>query len=241
MVTVEWFSAVNSKNGVLHPLMLDPLMWEPEHSLDFIKNNSRNLSLLKCPSAVEYLKNIFIIKSPLDFTVKISPNKKLTVVNDRQNYQEPYELWDLNIFADYMSPDSGQLHGQHVIDIGFQYYFINKKDSVVMQNIDVPLWFNQVTNVPGQFDISKWVRPTNFTFFTDKQELHFQRGDPLYAVKFVTKKNQKIKLKKITDKNRIDLITFKQLQSTNIKHFLPNVGLNSLYKIFQKQMQELFK
>lgn len=240
MTEIEWHCALNSKNSDIHPLTLDPLFFEPESLLSFVSKNSENLNLLRCPSVRDYLQNVFIIRSPLDFTLKIDDNK-LKILNDRQNYKEPYELYDLSVMGEYKSPDRGKLYDTNCIDIGFQYYFINQKDDVIMQSIDIPLWFNKVTNVPGEFNISKWVRPTNFTFFTDKKEVSFSRGEPLYAVKFITKNQEKIKLKKITDLERINKISLYQHQSTSIKRFLPNLSLNSVYEIFGSKMKDLFK
>lgn len=240
MRTVEWFPALNTVDKSIHPLMMDPLFLEPQPYFDFIKQNSTNLALIKCPSFQEYVKNIFVIRSPLDFSLVINKDR-VKAYNNRQNYREPYELFDINCMVDYKSPDSGQLLGENVVDIGFQYYFVTENKDTTMQNIDVPLYFNKWTNVPGEFDISKWVRPTNFTFFTNEAELDFKRGQPIYAVKFIAKNNKKINLDRITDQSRIDLITLKQAQSTNIKHFLPNLSLNHLYDIFSERMKDIFK
>jgi hypothetical protein len=216
------------------------LFFEPEPAIKFISKNSEKLSLLRCPAVTDFLKNVYIIKSPLDFSLEISENKVI-IINNRQNFKEPFEIFDLSFLVDYKSPDTGLLFKHSCIDIGFQYYFINNGNNVSMQNIDVPLYFNRVANVPGEFNISSWVRPTNFTFFTDKKEISFNRGDPLYAVKFITKNNEVVKLEKIVDKQRIDKITFSQLQSTGIKKFLPKLSLSESYNIFKNQFKELFK
>lgn len=240
MTEIEWHCSLNTPNADIHPLTIDPLFFEPESLLQFVAKNSKDLNLLKCPSVRDYLQNTFIIKSPLDFTIKITDDK-IKVVNNKQNYKEPYELYDLNMIAEYRSPEKGILYNTNCIDVGFQYYFINKNNNVIMENLDVPLWFNKVTNVPGQFNISKWVRPTNFTFFTDRSEISFKRGEPLYAVRFIIKNQDKVKLKKITDLDRINKISLYQHQSTSIKRFLPNLSLNSVYKMFESKMEDLFK
>ena len=53
-----------------------------------------------------------------------------------------------------------------------------------MEVLDVPLVDIRLQNVIGEYNISKWIHPTNFCFFMSKDidTVSFKRGDPLMAV-----------------------------------------------------------
>ena len=119
-----------------------------------------------------------------------------------------------------------------MVCILLQYSFINKHDNIVMEVLDPPLVTKPLTNMPGEFSISKWARSTNFCFFMDPDvsAISFKRGEPLYAVRFQTTKN--VTLDEITDDDKRFKILAAQGSAANVKEWLPKLTLNECYKMF---------
>ena len=89
---------------------------------------------------------------------------------------------------------------------------------------------NNFSIIPGEFDISKWIRPINCAFevFDTPTTISFKREQPLFMVKFETFNNETIQLKqKIINQD----IASAGLSCLTVKDFLPNKNLNYLYKI----------
>jgi hypothetical protein len=138
-------------------------------------------------------------------------------------------------------PDKTFLYERPMLTINLQYTFINKDNDVIMEVIDPPLVHNGLTNMPGEFNISKWVRPTNFCFFVDPNidQLVISKGDPLYAVRFRSKTNT-FKLVEVTDEARRLQIFEEQKKALSIKIYKPNLKLSQMYDLFKERMASLW-
>ena len=147
---------------------------------------------------------------------------------------------DLSPFLTIGFPEREKLNDQNMICILLQYSFINKDDNIVMEVIDPPLTTKSLTNMPGEFNISKWARSTNFCFFTDPNinKISFKRGEPLYAVRFQTTDNTV--LSEITDHDRRFKVLAAQGSAANVKEWLPRLTLNECYKMFENKMKSFW-
>ena len=110
-----------------------------------------------------------------------------------------------------------------------------------MSVIDPPLDPMPITNMCGEFNISKWIRPTNFSFFLDQNcdKITFKRGDPLYAVKFNTEHN--IKFKEILSEKARNIVLTEQQKAVSLKKWYPRISLDESYSYFSKSMKRIFK
>ena len=63
------------------------------------------------------------------------------------------------------------------------------------------LFRSNINIIQGEFDISKWIRPVEFSFeIIDKTKpLIFKRGDPLFYVRFATDETVKLIRKPMTE------------------------------------------
>jgi len=229
---IEYFGMLENLRTDLGLFELDPLIQTPINALKYIKNIGK-FDFLKCPATVDYLKNVYYILSPLDFTIYKNKHNSFSMVNDRSK-----DSLDSFLFVSY--PEHELLNNVPMCTIHLQYFFLSKKD-LLIEVIDPPLHTSPITNICGEYNISKWIRPTNFSFYLDPncERISFSRGDPLYAVKF--KSREKINLKEILNDKRKTEIMIEQQKATSIKKWYPNLKLDDAYNLFKNRIRSLKK
>ena len=233
MINIKYFGVLKPPSDNAYLFELDPLVFEPEPVLKYLRKQAK-LDSFKCPAITNHLKNTYYILSPFDFSIT-KQGKDLVVTNDRD------PNIDLSPFLTVGFPERETLNDQPMICILLQYSFINNNDNIVMEVIDPPLMTKPLTNMPGEFNISKWVRSTNFCFFMDPNinTISFKRGEPLYAVKFQTA--EATTLEEIVDDEKRFKILGAQRSAITLKEWLPKLTLNECYKMFENKMKGLWK
>ena len=231
--TIEFLGLLENGQGDLSPFELDPLIQKPISALTFLSNQSK-LDSFNCPAVVDYLKNVYYITSPLSFSIQRHADGKFTITNTANGQ-------DLRAFLQIGLPERALLFNRPMFTILLQYVFINNGDDVTMEVIDPPLFHNGLTNITGEYNISKWIRPTNFCCFMDPniEQLNIERGDPLYAVRFRSKTNN-FKLVEVTDDKRKEQILSEQRKALAVKKYLPGIKLQQMYDLFKKRMDSLW-
>ena len=233
MTQIEYFGLLEGMQGQTAPYELDCLIQEPIPALKYLRSLAE-LKILMCPVVQDYLKNVFVITSPLDWTVRRLDNNNFEIINDKQGKS-------LNGFIRIGGPEPGLLYGQPMIHFNLQYNFITKQPDVIMEVLDVPLVDTRLTNVIAEYNISKWIHPTNFCFFMSKDidTVSFKRGDPLMAVKFRTK--NRVKLLEVIDIDRRDRIRHEAQRGMSIKDYYPKIPLKQSFELFTKRMRSLWQ
>jgi hypothetical protein len=152
------------------------------------KENSELSFLFKCPAFTEKYKNTFLIKAPRDYYIGFEHNKEKEEIRittsdpDRKSFQNSFQLRDTFF---------------QMGTIKWQYYFFS---NTPLEMVTSPAYhfskeFNEKTIfTDGQFDIGKWFRPIDTTFWIKEKynSVNIKKGDPLFYVKFNSK--NKIKL-----------------------------------------------
>ena len=233
MTQREYFGLLEGMQGQTAPYELDCLVQEPIPALKYLRSLAE-LKILMCPVVQDYLKNVFVITSPLDWTVRRLDNNNFEILNDKQGKS-------LDGFIRIGGPEPGLLYGQPMIHFNLQYNFITKQPDVIMEVLDVPLVDTRLTNVIAEYNISKWIHPTNFCFFMSKDidTVSFKRGDPLMAVKFRTK--NRVKLLEVIDIDRRDRIRHEAQRGMSIKDYYPKIPLKQSFELFTKRMRSLWQ
>lgn len=233
MTQIEYFGLLEGMQGQTAPYELDCLVQEPIPALKYLRSLAE-LKILMCPVVQDYLKNVFVITSPLDWTVRRLDNNNFEILNDKQGKS-------LDGFIRIGGPEPGLLYGQPMIHFNLQYNFITKQPDVIMEVLDVPLVDTRLTNVIAEYNISKWIHPTNFCFFMSKDidTVSFKRGDPLMAVKFRTK--NRVKLLEVIDIDRRDRIRHEAQRGMSIKDYYPKIPLKQSFELFTKRMRSLWQ
>lgn len=182
-------------------------------------------AIQKCPAFVDYYKNCFVYRSPIDITMTYQSFGNLkwdTFLSSQDQLNRLIEVRD----------DFGMFSISLYINLWCE-------ESVKVEQI--PINFMRSTPVSdkletmvGGFDISKWYRPLQpayrFKNITPEESVCIKRGDPLYLIRLVTDK--KVKLTRFTPSRRLIEIAnqINMVKSSNKGFFS---GLDNYYEIYR--------
>jgi len=236
---VKWFVWDSPpKNGVYNPhelAYLDTLAIEPEPLYKFI-SDSRNKNyyprhFLKCYALLDYCKNAFVIRSPIDLTLTIDEQNKFASIDvcDQAFFDRC-----INIRWSQTAPED-----RLVFSI-FPSYVFYADESVMMESMPMILTpNNNVLLIPGQFDIGKWIRPVDYSgeIIDPSKPIKFKRGEPLFVVRFNNKTGSLVELERV---ERTQQLTNLVANCVYLKTAAPFTPLSKLYEIFSSVLN-LFK
>jgi len=155
-------------------------------------------SVSKCPAIVDDLKNIFVIKSPVDIKIKLGHNA-LDV--DHQ---------DIEFAKAFLGNPQGKF-GIHQLSLS--YLFFSEESLIATQ---LPAYYDQnnfidsTFTISASFDIGRWYRPAAKPAFIVKpgvKTIDIKQGDPLIYFKLNT--SEKVNLIEFDD------VEFKQLKENS--------------------------
>lgn len=225
MTTIYWSPLVEKAKWTLIG-MQDPELVLPK----FVKNRNTSFDMhyTKCPAFQDYYKNTYLIRSPVDLTIRIDrSNDFVSIDNQNQDFYDEFVLPRSNTIGK---------NDPMLLSLGFNYMF-RASEECLIELLPVSLHDenhdNNLKVICGTFDISKWLRPVNFAFEVIDSSLPIQikRNDPLYYVRFVPKNGKKINLKyeEITQ----EIINLNNACVT-LKNVMPHKPLHFLYKLTEK-------
>lgn len=209
--------------------------FDPEPILPYIIKNRERPSdantYTTCPAFLDYHKNTYVIRSPVDIQFKYDP--KSGQLNISPQSQDFYDSWVMH--RGNYSP--------FLMSFGLYYLFIADQDCMVEQT---PVTFHdnvvssKIRLISGTFNIGKWFRPIDFgfEFLDESQPLIIKRGDPLYYLRFVPKDNKKINLVKRKMSNEIHTSVESCI---NVKKGLTKQPLKVLYSLAEKLRPKVTK
>ena len=216
MITIYWIPInlkLNSSGSE------DIIYFPPESAYKYFLEKNKNQDYLKCPAFADFLKNTYIIKAPYDIDISINEDGYVKTNKFTQDFFEK------NIHVTQFEKN------KIIFQTMPRYFFVtNNKKSVKISILPMIFEKNNFSIIPGEFDISKWIRPINCAFevFDTPTTISFKREQPLFMVKFETFNNETIQLKqKIINQD----IASAGLSCLTVKDLLPNKNLNYLYKI----------
>ena len=217
-------SCLDTHPPSINRIISNTLWLEPQPLIKHIvEERTKNISYLKCPAFNNLYKNTYVIKSPFDvkFMVSNTPEGKLiTAIYKDEDFEKAF-LSDRNAENSTFS----------MMSYGISYLFYSKQ-SVEMEicqphmSAHISPTIRNMSVVCGKFDISKWIRPTDFAFeiIDDTQILEFRRGDPLFYVRFNTDDKVNLIRSEIND----DILNLIKSQ-ISIKKYFPGNSLKSNY------------
>lgn len=180
---IQWAELVENSCQDLYPLSTD------------IARSRKNTIYLKCPAHTDFLKNIFVLKSPIDIEFDFDIDDEIVKVFCNNLSQEIFQnIIDLR-FLDKKNAGNNSFP---IIGIDFLNIF-NCQEDMPMSVMPAFLHYNEFTEntcvIPGQFDISKWTRPVEIVFElkNPKSKFIINKGDALCYFKFHTDEIIKIK------------------------------------------------
>jgi len=208
MKTVYWGKKLQVNNLLINE--------EPE-KLVKTKEWANLGSYRQCYAAIEFSKNIFVIKSPFDFT--------LWKENDQVMSDKPQEWFDYYIFWGLMQEFDS-------IQIQLKDFFFSEEDLEISQ---LPAYLhdnNFISNtylLPGKMNIYKWFRGILPGFKWKKDRIEVKKGDALYYVQFHTDEQVEFKQFEVSD----ELIRLSRM-CTDVKEYKGRLPLAKLYSLFTK-------
>ena len=182
-------------------------------------------AVARCPAIVDDLKNIFVIKSPVDLKLHIGMGKStIRVVNQEMNFAKAF---------------LGESQGKFGIhQLGMGYLFFSEKNLIATQ---LPAYYesnsfvNNTFSISASFDIGQWYRPSAkpaFIFKPGTTEIDIKEGDPLIYIKFNTQ--EKVKLIEFNDTE------FKRLGDQSPEYLCSNLKNQSTFTISLAKCYDYF-
>ena len=172
---------------------------------NIIRNEKGDLNFFLCPSFTDNLKNVFIIKFPVDYNLKIYEDSIKT------------DFYDQDFFDKFVVIRSLK---QRLLSIYFRYLFFSEyplKIETTSCHFSDNDFVNKTFMVPGEYDIGRWCRPLESAFLIKKDvgKINIHRGDDFLYVKFHTDEN--IQLKKFFYTKELDEIVTSCISSRMFK------------------------
>lgn len=192
MREIRWSFSTSSEWFVDHAPSVEHLIqdYDPFNSLtkDVIAER-KGAVFTKCPAHTDFIKNTFIIRAPFDLTInsKIDP-----ITNDGELWCDnlTQEQFEQIIDTRFLFNNERGINPWPIIGIDWLYCFTSDV-STTLQIMPAFMHRNQFVEktimVPGQFDISKWVRnvETAFEVRSNNERIEIKKGDAIMYAKFL--------------------------------------------------------
>lgn len=219
MTTIKWIPIDFSKDFTDH--VANITHFEPEPAFKYLNSAREDSNFLKCPGLSGFLKNMFVIRCPLDITLEIDVEKQTCRTNDCDQ-----KFFDNNMMVNYKKGKNDPM----ILHFFPKYMYVT--DSKEPVEFTMLPWFfrpNEMALIPGSFDITKWIRTTEPAFEIYQSGTYtFKRGEPLYCVHFKPESGKLVKLEKG--------VMTEELRNANwscvgLKTRLPGLNLKTIYSI----------
>jgi hypothetical protein len=180
-----------------------------KNTTEFFKSNSE---IPMCPAFGGYFKNTWTITAPVDI--------EFQCIDGDIKTNSPYIVQRLTTDSD-------------IITIPLFYIFVSDKD-VMVESTPAFMYTGDIQTkmrfIPGTFNISKWLRPIDFSAqILSTEVITIKKGDPLFYVRFITE--EKVELEQITDSTKKSEIYELVMRCTQYKFKCPRQSLKSLYMV----------
>jgi hypothetical protein len=165
--------------------------FEPEPVVrDLVKSRNKDVKYFQCPAFLDYFKNTFVIRAPVDITINV------VIDNEGKPSLRTFE-YDQEFFNDMLFARFHQNEKFPMLSFNMIYLFFSK-ETQILESLPAFLHNTELIKnsnlIPGTFDISKWIRPIDFTIevLDETKPIKIKRGDPLLYIRFVS--DEKINL-----------------------------------------------
>tara|TARA_R110000765_G_scaffold354476_1_gene444628 strand:- start:68 stop:796 length:729 start_codon:yes stop_codon:yes gene_type:complete len=187
--------------------------------------------LLKCPAMTNEMKNTFVIRAPFDITVSWDDEKGFHFTN--KAFKNLGQGGFDNFFKLVPNEKSDLMLTINQIFTGYGNYLFFADEPTTLQLQPANYHKTKISKFPfiaGSYEIDKWCRPIILAIINDKKEdIVIKRNDPLYYVKFYSKKDVVLKRFEIT--REIEQIV---VGSLTIKKYLQGYSMRRLYDMFMQ-------
>lgn len=237
MTVVKWipidFGFETNSNKIDPSVNLS--QFPPEPAFKYLMSVRKDSLFIKCPAVSDYLKNTFVIRCPYDIILDINIANCSIYIDGYDGHTYSQEFFDSNIV---LRPTPNHLDPPNLHFLPKALYITDSKDPVKLTLLPWFFKMNDISLVPGSFDISKWIRPTEPAFEVYKSgRYEFRRGDPLYCIQFETADNKvEIQRDVFTEQIKETMLACSYLKKT-----VPGLNLKTVYKIAEDYIELMKK
>jgi hypothetical protein len=156
--------------------------------------NRKNVIFKRCPAHTNFLKNTYVLKSPIDIELEIVVSD---TTKDVYSKNLPQHIFEQIIDFRFLDDNERGESPFPILGIDFLNSF-TVDQSLLLQVFPAFMHQNDFTQkctvIPGEFDIHKWVRPVELVFecHQQRQTIQIKKGDALSYFKFCTDESVKI-------------------------------------------------
>lgn len=221
---INWTTAPFTKGAfAARRFELEIIFQEPKNLFRLLRASREKSEYLKCHALIDQLKNTYIITAPLDMVIRYDRDKSWLSIDGID--QKLYDDNVLNRGTQFSENDP-------VLISCFPRYIFYSDSPVKMSVWPTPL-LGEVENtrvVVGGFDISKWIRPIDWTFeiVDDKKEVVIKQGDPLFAVHFAASDDSAVVLNRVPFTEDIYNVS---MGCSRVKSLIKNLPLKKCYEL----------
>jgi hypothetical protein len=227
-----YFSPVTEKNSVSNAAQV--LFSDPVPLYEDLLESRSGSDYLKCPAFIEYCKNTYIVKAAFDMEF---------------NHQEDFNLIQSSLLSQEFFDDYVNFKADNVNEFNLarltmppRYIFWADNETKIealppfLQAYKTP---SNVNFVPATFDISRWIRPVEYTvmILNLKKSVKIRKGDALFFIRLIPRDGSKIMLERVEYTDRINNMI---KSCVCVKFITQNKSLNNLYEM-AKSVVSIFK
>jgi hypothetical protein len=214
---------------------------EPVNFIKYVSSiDKRESGYLLCPAVQDFYKNVFIVLAPLDIT--ITYDKENNRVNISGNSGINQEFFDTYI---KIRQDQPQNNDRFLLSTSFLQLVFYSQDSITYETLPVFTAYTKNSNynvIPGKFNISRWIRPIDFTFefVDDELPVVIKRGEPLFTFRLSSQDGSKVEL--LREMNNFNKELYHTMNNfTAVKEFSPKLSLETLYQMAEPVIKLFWK
>jgi hypothetical protein len=148
-------------------------------------------SFIKCPATREFVRNTYIIRTPIDFTFSKN-DQGITVID---TYPEQYSETLSNNYL-----ESARIQGCPITQTPMDMGIISDIEDVIIEIMPIPLQHHKYGHavVSGRFNCYNWPArniSASFEWYDTSVPVSYKRGDAVFAIRFSHPDNPKINLR----------------------------------------------
>lgn len=146
---------------------------------------------IRCPATREFVKNTYIIRTPIDFTFSVNDHG-LTIID---TYPEQYSQPLSNNYLEV-----GRLQGLPITQTPMDVGIISDTEDVSIELMPIPLQHHKYGHsfVSGKFNCYNWPArniSASFEWYDKSVPVSYKRGEAVFAIRLSHPDNPKINLK----------------------------------------------
>lgn len=165
-----------------------PVLFPPEPFR--YETNQKAPDFLRCPSVQDYLTNLYVIRTPLDFSVSMAPGNQVLIETDPPQYASSIAN---NLLYD------ARIKGMHMVQMPMDIGFVSDTPDVILELVAIPLGrYVGHSFVVGRLNIYDWPARSlsmSFEWYDSTIPVKYKRGDAVFCIRLSHPSGKKIVLK----------------------------------------------